>query len=359
MTDAKGSAADIPAEDADKVEELVQYLAQHDGRLPTDDMPLAWWLVDALELPREHPVRQMLAGVPLAPPVRHLSPKKAHAWSVWLSRREQLVWASRRGVTLDDAVAKDMELRKWVNDNLSRHHIGSLGPVERTLLNRTPLWDFDRELDTRNSRKGTVFRVGLDAVRAFYLEHAHTDIPEGFTVGGIDVAAWWTLTRAHYASGVLKEHHRLRLERLGNLGVDLRTDKELAREQKQKAAEERERLRVEQEREERRQKRAAQRGTDDVGPILDAVRVFAERHGHTGIPVGAVTQDGVEFGRFVDRWRRVRPDRQLRRVLEEIPQWTWTRTPASPTMQRPAPVPVPDDTTQMNRPGLRQFLPGD
>lgn len=357
---------DIPAEDLDRVEEVVRYLAEHDGRLPSDDTPLAWWLVDALDRPENHPLRRLLAKVPLMPPVRPLSPKKAHTWSVWLGRREALVWADRRGKTLDEAIAKDKPLHTWVNDQLSRHRIGSLGEVEAMLLARTPLWDFERDLDTRSSRKETVFRVGLNAVRAFYLEHKHTDFPEGFTAQGIDVAAWWALTRAHLASGVLKDHHRQHVEKLGKLGVDLRTNKELAQEAKRRAAEERreqeERLaeeRREVKLEKRRQDRAAQRGTDDVSPIIDAIRAFANRHGHTGIPVGAVTEDGVEFGRFADRWRRVRPDRSLRRVLEDIPHWTWMRTPASPMVQRPAPVPIPDDTTQMNRSGLRQFLPGD
>lgn len=361
---------DVTPEELDRIEELIRYVAAHDGRLPTDDLPLAWWLVDVLDQPEEHPVRRLLAGIPLMPPVRPLTPKKAHAWSTWLAHREALVWADRRGVTLDEAIAKDKSLHTWVNDMLSRHLVGSLGGIETLLLARTPLWDFERSLDTRASKKETIFKVGLNAVRVFYLEHGHTDFPEGYTSAGLDVAAWWALTRAHYASGVLKDHHRVRVEKLGNLGVDLRTNKELDREAKRKAAEEREqRLAEEREQrlagkrqrelEKRRQARAEQRGTDDTGPILEAIRAFAVKHGHTAIPVGAVTENGVEFGRFADQWRRVRPDRQLRRNLEDIEHWTWMRTPVSPRLERPAPVAIPEDTTQMNRTGLRQFLPAD
>ncbi|WP_159048615.1 hypothetical protein [Streptomyces sp. NRRL F-4489] len=42
----------VPPEELERFEELVRYLAAHDGRTPTDDMPLAWWLVEALEQPR-------------------------------------------------------------------------------------------------------------------------------------------------------------------------------------------------------------------------------------------------------------------------------------------------------------------
>jgi len=348
---------DLAPDELDRVEELVRHLAAHDGRLPTDDMPLSWWLVGALDRPQGDPVRQVLAGIPLTPPGRALTPKKAHAWSVWLARRDLLAWS--RAATLDEAVAKNKTLRDWVNDMLTRHRMGKLGLFETLTLQRTPLWDFDREPDTRGSRKVLAFKVGITAVQNFHREHGHTRIPEGYVAAGVDVKAWWTLTRAHYASGALKEDQRAQVDRLARTGVDLRTDKEIAKEEKRRAAEEARLRLTEEQREKRRQERAAQRGTEEAGPILDAIRAFAERHGHTGIPVGAVTQGGVEFGRFADRWRRVKPDRGLRQSLEAIPHWTWMRTPASPTVQRPAPVAIPDDTTRMNKAGLRQFLPTD
>lgn len=350
------STLDVTQEELDRIEELLQYLANHDGRMPTDEMPLAWWLVDVFDAEQNHAVRRALAAIPVRQLDRGLTPRKAHAWYTWLARRDQLVWAAHRGQTLEEVIATDKALRDWVNDMLSRHLTGSLGVIEAELLARTPLWDFDRQPDTKNSRKETVFKIGLDAVRAFYQEHRHVDIPEGHVVSGVDVHAWWSLTRAHYVSGVLKDHHRIRMDKLGNLGVDLRTDKERAKAQRQAA----EAARKEAEREARRRQLAEQRGTEDIGPVLAAIRSFAERYGHTGIPVGAITEEGVPFGRLADRWRRQgKVDRTLRRALDDIPGWAWLRSPESPKIQRPAPVAIPEDTTQMNRAGLRQFLPAD
>lgn len=371
MTMNRESTPDITPEELDRIEELIQYLANHDGRMPTDEMPLAWWLVDVFDEERGHAVRRALAGIPVRRPGQDLTPKKAHAWYIWLARRDQLVWAARRGQTLEEAVATDKALRDWVNDMLSRHLTSSLGVIEAGLLARTPLWDFDRNPDTKRSSKETIFKIGLNAVRSFYQEHKHTNFPEGYTSAGVDVVEWWALTRSHYASGVLKDHHRLRVEKLGNLGVDLRTNKELAKEAKRKAAEERHQQAMENRRRAREgvvRAAAERRGVDDIRPVLRAIRAFAEKYGHTGIPVGAVTEDGgIEFGRFVDQWRRMYAvrgrqfggDRELREGLESIPHWTWMRTPESPKIQRPAPVVIPEDTTQMNRAGLRQFLPAD
>jgi hypothetical protein len=266
------------------------------------------------------------------------------------------------------------------------------------------------------------FKVGINAVREFYLQNKHSEIPEGYTVAGLDVHQWWHTQRSRYASDSgMKEHLRQQFTRLGKLGVDLRTDKQRAQDDivfrfrdrlreiadfigehgmsalpergepfvnrariwidqyrkgtldpaLQEALEgidgwsweacgEAEEARKRAEWEERRRQLAEQRGTEHIGPVLDAIRAFAEQYGHTGIPVGAVTEDGVPFGRLADRWRRQeKVDRKLRRHLEEIPGWMWLRTPASPNIQRPAPVAIPEDTTQMNRAGLRQFLPAD
>ncbi|MFE9252872.1 hypothetical protein [Streptomyces sp. NPDC007088] len=141
-------------------------------------------------------------------------------------------------------------------------------------------------------------------------------------------------------------------QRLESLKLDLRTDKQLAQDWAREV-----------QRPEQRRKVAARRGVEDAGPVLDAIRAFGEQYGHTGIPVGARTEDGVEFGRHADWWRRQYArgtlDKNLRRGLERQPAWTWTRTPQADSISCPAPVPIPADTTQMRRPGLWQFLPSE
>lgn len=340
---------DVDPGELDRVEELVRYLADHDGRMPTDDMPLAWWLIEALEQPIHSPVRRLLQGVPVTDIRRPLAPGRAETWAKFVQRLDQLDRMHQRGETLEDYAAKDLET--WAQSAVVRYLSGKMKSTEELLLRKRSAWSFEQRL-TAKRRSEAAFVVGLRAIKEFHKEHGHTTVPDEVVVDGVNLRLWWQAVRNRYAQEVLKPHDRQRLEKLG---LDLATDAQIAKAEKQRAAEKEK----EEERERRRQARAEQRGTDDTGPILEAIRAFAGKHGHTAIPVGAVTESGVEFGRFVDRWRRVQPDRQLRRDLEDIEHWTWMRTPASPRLERPAPVAIPDDTTQMNRTGLRQFLPAD
>jgi PAS domain-containing protein len=356
---------DVASEELNRVEELVRYLAAHDGRLPTDDMPLAWWALDVLDGPRSSPVHRLLQDIPLRDLSRPFSPGRAATWAKFVQRLDQLDWMEYRGETLDDTVTKDLET--WAQSAVVRYLSGSMKPTEELLLRKRPVWSFERPLSGKR-RNQAAWGIGLREVKAFHRTHGHTDIPEDLIVEGVPVRLWWKQARDRYAGNGLKPHDRQRLE---GLKLDLRSDGELAKAEKRKAAEERHRQAME-----NRQRAkegviraiAERRGVDDIRPVLKAIRSFADQYGHTGIPVGAVTEeDGIEFGRFVDQWRRMYAargrqfggDRELRDALESIPQWTWMRTPASPTVQRPAPVAIPEDTTQMNRSGLRQFLPAD
>lgn len=228
MSGANTSSLQVAPEDLDRVEELARYLAAHDGRMPTEELPLAWWLVDVLDRDEDDPVRRALAGIPVRQLDRSLSPKKAHAWNTWFARYDQLSWVGHRGQDLDEVLGKDKTLRDWYNDMLSRHHVGSLGRIETLLLGRNPLWDPERLPNTKDSRGQMAFKIGIRAVREFYLEHQHTDIPEGYTAAGLDVCTWWRVQRNHYRNNGLKEHLRQQMARLGTLGADLRTDKERA-----------------------------------------------------------------------------------------------------------------------------------
>lgn len=288
-------APDLAPEELDRVEELVRYLAGHDGRMPTDDLPLAWWLVDALDLEMDHPVRQLLAGIPVTRLDQNLNPKKAHAWNSWLRSYDQLTWISRGNQTLDDALAKDKALHTWFNDTLSRHHIGTLGTFKSLLLKRNPLWDPERLPDTKASKGQMAFKVGINAVREFYLEHKHTEIPEGYTVAGLNVYEWWHSQRSRYASdGGMKEHLRQQFARLGNLGVDLRTDKQRAKED------------------------IVFRNRDRLAEIAD----YLAKHGMSALP-----EQGQAFVNTARMWigdyERGRLNPALQEALEAIPGWSW------------------------------------
>lgn len=335
----------IEPDDLDRFEELIRHLAAHDGRMPTDDIPLAWWLIDVLDQSPRSPLRMLLDGVPLRDMSRPLPPKRADVWSKFVQRLDQLDWMERRGQTMDDKEAAN--LGAWVESTVIKYLSGKMKPAEEMLLRKRPAWSFERPLSPKR-RSDAVMAIGLRAIKEFHREHGHTNVPDGVIVEGVNLRLWWQNMRDRYAGNGMKPHDRQRLE---GLKLDLRTDAQLAKE-----------ARLEEQRAERLQQLAAQRGVDDIGPVLDAIRAFAARQGHTGIPVGA-TAGGVEFGRHVDRWRRQyvrgKVDKTLRRALEGIPAWTWVRTPGAPRMQRPAPAPIPEDTTQMNRSGLRQFLPGE
>ncbi|MFE9412392.1 helicase associated domain-containing protein [Streptomyces sp. NPDC006704] len=350
----------VEPDDLARVEELVRYLAAHDGRQPTDDMPLAWWLVEALELPKKDPVRQLLGSIPFTTLGARPTPKLADTLAKFVARLDQLDLLSQRGITLDDAGADD--LRSWAETAVVRYLSGQMRSAEELLLRRRPAWSFERPL-TPKRRSEAVFAIGLRAIREFSHEHGHTDVPEDVVVEGLPLRLWWKTVRDRYAGKGMSQHERQRME---GLKLDLATDAQLLKEERRRQAAERHERSMENRRKSREGQKmalAAQRGTGETGPVLEAIRAFAVQYGHTGIPVGAVTDDGVEFGRLVDRWRRAKAlgglDRALLKSLERVEHWSWMRTPASPTMERPAPVPIPEDTTQMRRAGLRQFLPAD
>ncbi|MET7363174.1 helicase associated domain-containing protein [Streptomyces sp. NPDC005562] len=339
----------IEPEDLDRVEELIRHLVAHDGRLPTDDMPLAWWLVEALDQPSRAPMRILLDTVPLKGLCAPLPHRRVAVWAKFVERLDQLDCMKHRGQALDDEVGKD--LGTWAEGAVVRYLNGNMKVSEELLLRKRPIWSFERPLSPRR-RGDAVFAIGLRAVKEFHQKHGHTDIPADLVVEGVPVEVWWRTIRDQYSKKRIKPHEQQRLE---GLKLDLRSDKQIA---EAKAHEEH----LEARRARRRAKLAAQRGVDDLGPVLDAIRAFAEQHGHTGIPFGAATVEGIEFGRHVDRWRRQYArgpiEKDLRRALESMPHWVWVRTPRTP-VERPAPVSIPEDTTRMRRAGLHQFLPAD
>lgn len=325
-------------EELDQTEELIRYLVAHDGRLPTDDVSLSWWLIEALEKEKGHPIRKLLAGIPLTKVGRGLTPKKAHAWSVWFARYDQLIWIHRRDGNLDDSLLRDKILRDWFNDKLVRYQIGTLGVVERVLLDRNPLWDSSREPNTRDSRGKIAFRFGLTAVRDFYAEHGHVDIPEGL-IAGFDLHQWWGHQRALYANpggGGMKEQARQQFAALAKTGIDLRTDKERAR-------------------------------VDPVFRHRDKLKKLASHVAERGM---SALPDSARV--WVDSHHKGTLSPELRVALEAIEGWSWPEREPAPADKKPrAPKPhvrepirsvrtdIADPDTVLNRPGLRQFLPAD
>lgn len=207
------------------------------------------------------------------------------------------------------------------------------------------------------------FSIGAAYLEGFVAGHGHSRIPPGTTAQGLDIHYWWISIRASYHSGGLPADRLATLEQLAAMGADLRNEKEIRTEAaREKARQDTARKaaktqgnqktqRVEEERQQRNQQ------------VLDALRAFAVRHGHTDIPPDTLTATGIPAGRFIDQWRRQHVsgtlNRSIARALTRIPHWSWHSTLPVPPPRAPVPVPIPEDTTLMKRPGLRQFLPSD
>ncbi|MEU5425114.1 hypothetical protein AB0H73_05835 [Streptomyces olivoreticuli] len=354
--DASALAAD--ASFVDRLEQLLHHLVDHDNRLPTDETELAWWLAEIWQLPEDDPRHQAVARINCVPGARRSGHSFLKHWSTTLGRLGTLDYHQRTGTEVRPGSPDAKEASIWRSQYQSR----SLNIVLEVLLRRRD-FDFDEPL-TKGAQKEVEHRRGMKIMRQLVKQGVSTpELPE--EVNGFPVRAWWARMRHHYnLPGSMKEGPRRELE---SLGADLRTDKEIAKEARAAATAAAQELKEETKRARKAQRRteqlAARRGVDDVEPVLDAIRAFAAQYGHTAILVGATTEDGLEFGRIVDQWRRAYAlgglDRMLRLALERIVEWDWARTPTSPKITRPAPVAIPDDTTQMRRAGLRQFLPGD
>ncbi|MFI1796512.1 helicase associated domain-containing protein [Streptomyces sp. NPDC020379] len=341
----------------DHLEQLLHYLVDHDNRLPTDETELAWWLAEMWQLPKDDPRHQAVALIHCVPGARRAGYSFLKTWSTTLGRLGTIDYHQRAGLEIKPGSTAAKDTGVW----RSQYHSGSLNVVLEVLLRRR---DFDFDGPLPKSAKRTVdHQRGMRIIRKLIEQGVSVhELPE--SVDDFPVRSWWAKKRLEYNSPGMKERQRRELE---GLGVDLRTDKEIAKEARAAAAVITQELKEEAKRARKAQRRAWQlasrRGVDDVGPVLDAIRAFTDQHGHTAIPVGAITEEGVEFGRIVDQWRRAyalgRLDGSLRRTLEGIVEWAWRRTPTSPRIARPAPVAIPEDTTQMRQTGLRQFLPSD
>lgn len=197
--------------------------------------------------------------------------------------------------------------------------------------------------ETRNEYKHRRMRAVLDYVRKFYLEHGHSRIPMGaVTVGGVDVYDLWVSlkncgeeNRSQFLKGELED--------MAALGVDVSPEDVRIRRRK------------------RFRENLAPPEQTRLIPYLQAIEAFAERHGHTNIPDHVTSRVGeLRYGVTANAWRRAHAGRVLSpwlvRSLEAIPGWTWN------IVEKPGPpekVILPEDTTQMRRPGLKQFLSGD
>lgn len=183
------------------------------------------------------------------------------------------------------------------------------------------------------------FMAVADYVRKFYLEHGHSDIPKGVaTAKGTDVRHLWDSIRGAYANDTVTDEVRAVLEELAACGVNI-----------EKTSPDRRGLR----------ENLAPPEQQRLTPYLQAIAAFAERHGHTNIPDHVVSRVGeLRYGVTANAWRRAHAagtlNSWLTKKLEEIPGWTWTIS-EKPRFQ--GKVVLPDDTTQMRRSGLRQFLP--
>jgi hypothetical protein len=192
--------------------------------------------------------------------------------------------------------------------------------------------------ESKNEYKRRRLLAVLDYVRKFYLKYGHTQIPEGrATIGGEDVRHLWTAIRSN-REAALPQYAKAAVTELSALGVDVPPE----------IVQRRKKPRV----------NLASLEQQRLLPYLQAIETFAERHGHTNIPDHVTSRVGkLRYGVTANAWRRARAGGVLSpwlvKRLEGIPGWTWR------IVEKPGPpekVVLPEDTTQMRRPGLRQFL---
>jgi hypothetical protein len=192
--------------------------------------------------------------------------------------------------------------------------------------------------ESNKEYKNRRLRAVLDYVRAYYLEHGHSRLPIGaVTVGGVDVYDFWASLRncRDARSQFLVDE----LEDMAALGVDVSPEDVRLRRK-------------------RARENLAPPEQTRLLPYLQAIEAFAERHGHTNIPDHVTSRVGeLQYGVTANAWRRAYAGGVLSpwlvKRLEGIPGWTWRLA------EKPGPpekVVLPEDTTQMRRPGLRQFL---
>ncbi len=323
---------------ADQLEVVLRRVAAHDGRLPPDSDPLSWWLMEVWDRDESDPERAVLALVFRSGPGKKMPYATAVDWRRTLHYVGELDRLAAQGKALEDAPLGD-GYRKWADWVIVRYRARSITPAELMVLGRRPLWSFDQKPVGKHSRKAAVFLAGVTAVRAHYERHGHTDdLPGTLSAdSSLTVDEWWRTTRTNYASNHLKPGDRAKVEKLGRIGLDLRTDKQRAQEEpdfhyrhvlRELAAylaqhgistlpQRGERF-VNHARQWLAQDRNgtlhprlrdaldsmegwAWEGEDDD---LAGLRAFAQTHGHVDLPRGYVTEAGEELGKRLHRARK-------------------------------------------------------
>lgn len=196
-------------------------------------------------------------------------------------------------------------------------------------------------MKNRKERMRVVHEACFSAMEAFLREHGHSDVPKGMFVMDRDLRHWWAGMRGSLADGKLTDANRGALLELGELGADLRTDPVIKEERTRKVRE-----------------NISLGEIERHTPVINAIRTFGAQNGHTRIPPLWTTRNqGLPFGMQANAWRRAHADERLNKwlvtQLEGIEQWSWEVYDP----RRLHNIVVPEDTTVMDRPGLRQYLP--
>ncbi|GAA1979226.1 helicase associated domain-containing protein [Kitasatospora viridis] len=282
---------------------VIRHLVDHDGRLPEDSDPLAWWLTDLWERPQDDPLRAAVASIPILPN-KPSTPRRAHEWGTrlhWLHNLDR--WLAHNGPEPRHPHVIDtfcQGLGKWINQICVQHWSGRLSLAEEILLRSRPGWTFDQEL-TRKGNRAADTGEGLRLITDFVRTHGHSNVPDGTAVNGFRLDRWWADTRASIAQGSARPQVVQRLEALKAKGADLRSDAE------------------------QRRSFAEQRRVQAV----QAIATFVGFNQHCNIPYDATTPTGFTYGRTVSSWRgeyaQGKLDPAIRAAVEAIDGWEWVR----------------------------------
>jgi len=168
----------------------------------------------------------------------------------------------------------DVNLGSWVNEQRNKEK--TMKAERKTLLNSVPGWSWDPHSES--------WERGYAALTSFAENQGHARVPRDFLEAGINLGNWVAEQRGTRSK--ITDERRQRLEALPGWSWNAVEESWMQH--------------------------------------LELLRAYADREGHTNVPVDCV-EDGLKLGQWTRLRRRehkkLSPERQA--LLESIPGWFW------------------------------------
>lgn len=242
-----------------------------------------------------------------------------------------------------------LNLGVWVHGRRQARASGTLPEKHAAILSAVPGWTWNPYEDD--------WRQGVGLLREFAGHHGHAMVPGGQLVDGFPLGAWTKARRAEFRKGSLNEERRRTLEALPGWAPDVRQARRDSFMSALRAFVAREGHAivprghteatlqlgnwVHQQRNDYRRGRMSERRRkvldcvpgwvwepfrESAERMLDAVRQFADEHGHADVPY--THRDGsFSVGVWVSEQRALHRDGRLdgerKAALEGLPGWSW------------------------------------